>query len=347
MSNPQPKRIPEQVKWFIIEKKRTNFRPTDIIDLVKTQFHRTITFKTIDRLWTRYCRTGSLTELQRSGRPKIYTQREERKIAREFLTNPGLSVKQYVKDHQGAPHTGSRRTLSRTLRRRGLVPKVSERGKEITRRNKGQRVRYAKKYLHWRHTDWRHVVFSDEATIYPCRTRTSVRWALAREANPPPEENLPSSKSINVWAYITYDGDRGIFPFTGNMEKVKYRNMLEEHLFDAIEEPGVRGGQRIFQQDGASYHTCPYVTDWLEENDIECPEWPPQGPDLNIIENVWATLKNELFNRRDRIRNKSDLWAHTEEIFYDLTLVYIRKLYHDIPQRLQSVIKVKGNRTRH
>jgi hypothetical protein len=31
---------------------------------------------------------------------------------------------------------------------------------------------------------------------------------------------------------------------------------------------------------------------WKTENDIPTLEWPPQSPDLNIIENVWIVIKS-------------------------------------------------------
>ena len=33
---------------------------------------------------------------------------------------------------------------------------------------------------------------------------------------------------------------------------------------------------------------------WKQENDIPCMNWPPQSPDINIIENIWKTLKNQI-----------------------------------------------------
>jgi transposase len=33
---------------------------------------------------------------------------------------------------------------------------------------------------------------------------------------------------------------------------------------------------------------------WKTENDIPTLEWPPQSPDLNIIENVWKVIKTKI-----------------------------------------------------
>jgi transposase len=42
---------------------------------------------------------------------------------------------------------------------------------------------------------------------------------------------------------------------------------------------------------------------WKTENDIPTLEWPPQSPDLNIIENVWKVIKTKVQRRIDDIRN--------------------------------------------
>jgi len=89
----------------------------------------------LDRIWLKFIQTGSVADRRRPGRPKVFSNREERSIVKEFLRTPGLSIKKMSKDRQAAGKPGSRRSLRRVLGGRGLVPKVSERGKEITKKN--------------------------------------------------------------------------------------------------------------------------------------------------------------------------------------------------------------------
>jgi hypothetical protein len=345
MNRRQPHRISDEIKWFIIGEKKAEVHHLNIKNQVFSKFRRRIAYETINRIWIKYLETGSVVDRQRSGRPKVFNEREERNIVRDFMNTPGLSIKQTIKERQGTERPASRRTVRRILRSHGLVPKVSEQGKEIVNKNKGKRVKFAREHLDWNIMDWSRIVFSDEATLYPMRTRTAVRWTRPGMANPPPQENNLRINSINVWAYITYDGTGRIFRFEGTMKKERYLKMLEDHLFVALEDPDDSDDEMTYMQDGASYHTAPLIKNWLDKNEVNYIDWPPQSPDLNPIENIWACVRNELWNRRAMIRNSNDTWRFTLEIFTSITLVYIRKLYNSMPKRLESVIQLKGNRT--
>jgi len=156
-------------------KKTLNTPPTQIISKVFEQFQQRITFEAIARVRTKYINEGSRRAQKGPGRPRVFSEREERNLVRDFLTTPGLSIKQIVHEQQAANKPGSRRSIRHVRRGRGLVPKISNGGKEITKKNKVKRVNFVKRYLNWEVRDWSRVVFSDEATKNPQRIKTYVR----------------------------------------------------------------------------------------------------------------------------------------------------------------------------
>ena len=59
-------------------------------------------------------------------------------------------------------------------------------------------------------------------------------------------------------------------------------------------------GEKL-QQYNARAHNSILSKTWFSENGLEILEnWPPNSPDINIIENVWSLLKKRVFQRHPR-----------------------------------------------
>ena len=85
---------------------------------------------------------------------------------------------------------------------------------------------------------------------------------------------------------------------------------------------------------------------WMAENGIDLLEnWPPQSPDLNIIENVWHFLKERV--RKRYPKNFEELWMFTQEEFYNIPTQLIQRLFRSIPRRLRLVVRAKGCHTKY
>ena len=87
--NARPYRLTEEVRNFIITQKQHQVPPKAIIDKVRDKFRRSVSYSTIRNTWTRYLRTGSVEYQQPAGRPRTFTEREERHLVRDFVSNPG------------------------------------------------------------------------------------------------------------------------------------------------------------------------------------------------------------------------------------------------------------------
>ena len=73
--------------------------------------------------------------------------------------------------------------------------------------------------------------------------------------------------------------------------------------------------------------------------------WPPQSPDINIIENIWSILKAKVQKRSPKSEN--ELWAAIEQEYYSIDDSVIIDLYASIPRRLQAVLEAKGEQTKY
>ncbi len=168
------------------------------------------------------------------------------------------------------------------------------RGSEIRAKNRVKRFKFAKKNAKWTIKDWSMIVFSDEATLYPKKTQPHIVWSYSRSARSPPFEGDLEKKKINVWGYIRSDGEIRLFCFKEIMTTERYLMLLRENLSNAVASLRGSGETLTFMQDNATYHTAYKVINWLGQNHIKQIVWPPQSPDLSPIENVWASIQNEL-----------------------------------------------------
>ena len=112
---------------------------------------------------------------------------------------------------------------------------------------------------------------------------------------------------------------------------------------------GVNRHTGWFMHDGARLHTARIVSNWLDDNNFNhFKPWPGNSPDLNPIENLWATMKQRLRGRDTSTVKKltkeiEDIWEKLDKNGKDI----IENLAVSLPDRLQEVKKRKGRSTKY
>jgi hypothetical protein len=105
------------------------------------------------------------------------------------------------------------------------------------------------------------------------------------------------------------------------------------------------GPRHIWQQDGARPHTSAVARAWLngsaDVNDVIGPDhWPPQSPDLSVIENMWSYLADQVAKRRPVTREQ--LVQAIQAEFAAVTPAMCHTLVRTVPGRLAAVIANGG-----
>ena len=55
--------------------------------------------------------------------------------------------------------------------------------------------------------------------------------------------------------------------------------------------------QIIWQQDNAPIHISKKTKKFLNNKEINIMTWPPYSPDINLIQNLWAIVKRNLYGK--------------------------------------------------
>lgn len=75
-------------------------------------------------------------------------------------------------------------------------------------------------------------------------------------------------------------------------------------------------------------------------------EWPPQSPDLNIIEAAWDLLDRKI-REKGRPKSSNNMWFLLNEAWSSITTQDIDKLLQSMKKRCEAVISAKGGHTRY
>jgi hypothetical protein len=150
---------------------------------------------------------------------------------------------------------------------------------------------------------------------------------------------------VMVWSCITSKGPGYLCKIEGNMDQHVYREILESHMLNSLQYYNFNPKKVIFQHDNDPKHTAKSITEWLQDRDITVLTWPAQSPDLNPIENMWASLKSRLNDYDTAPSGLLELWDRIQETWDKFTKEECLRYIESMPDRIAAVIKAKGRWT--
>ena len=269
-----------------------------------------ISRSTIQKFFKRFGERGHIENKSRTGRPKVSRARDDHVLSRLVKRNRRQTLKDLtVKLNESIPASVSETTVKRKLKRLEYERHRVKKTTTISEKNRKARVLWCREKKNWTVDEkWQHIIFSDETKVVLDKDRKVYIWRKSDEAWRPeclgmysghsPRKNV----SAMFWGCITYNGIGTLTSVEGYIDSEKYIEVLDQHLWPVIAKEFPNGGW-IFQEDNCPVHVSRRTNSWKTENDIETLPWPSQSPDINVIENVWRTIKVKLGKRLGEIHS--------------------------------------------
>lgn len=284
------------------------------------------------------------TTVHRAGRKKAISKRIGDKMCKKFAKSEYMSARNginFIKDVTG--REVSKQTIIRELSKRNLKCRVRQKKPAITDSQLRKRKLFYEKHKKFTYQDFQNYIFTDESTYVVKGESKQKTFYSLKGVESPSKSYIRTLKfgggSVMVWGYISILGVGKLHRVEGTVNTKEYIKILEDAFLDSISAQGLSINNYIFVQDNAPAHTSKETKKWLSEQNFKVLEWPPNSPDMNIIENVWGYLDRKVRERDVEITNKDTLFKILEEEWYKISPEYIRRLYKSMPRRIKALKK--------
>ncbi|XP_058808948.1 uncharacterized protein LOC131674347 [Phymastichus coffea] len=256
-----------------------------------------ISKSTVERTVRRFAEFGTISDLQRTGRPtSVATEEKQIEIAQAFIENPHLSLRRAGHEHD-VSHECVRKIL-KSIHFHPYIPYIHHYIHLVQELNEDDPDHEAT------------FTLNGEVNRHNCRywSDSNPAWML--------ENHTQYPQKLNVWAGIFNGTLVGPFFIDGNLTAASYEQLLRDQIIQRIREiAGYDYDVTWFQQDGAAAHFGQNVRAYL---DAQFPrrwigrrgeiEWPARSPDLTPLDYfLWDYLKNKVYatkpNNIEELRN--------------------------------------------
>lgn len=265
------------------------------------------------------------------GRPRITDPILDTAIYDASQENPFMTA---VDIQENVAPECSIHTVRKRLKEKGLKCRIPARKPFLKPIHIEKRLAFAANHIDWTVDDWHNVVFSDEKIFRasyrgPLRVyRPTDRSYRFDEKYITPSTNPGGRFRIHVWMAF---GGRGSVRIIHRVVRRTLNNVYYTNRILPLIEDDLVENNLTFMHDQSSIHMSQNVKSWLNQHNIRVMEdWPPKGPDMNPVENVWAELVRVVRrNSTNKIfRYQIEIRVGTELLFFEFDISIVFQVIH-------------------
>lgn len=225
-------------------------------------------------------------------------------------------------------------TVDSILGKRGFQYKKVTETMVLTDEEKLARMEYCQGMLKWSGRKINQAFFIDETCVWLSDAYKKQAWSK-------PTKKLKVEKprvniKLNVWGAISVRGATSLEIYEGNLDSRRYKEILETH---SEEMSKLYRTRHFVIHDNHRAHKA--SEPWMDSLGFNRVEFPTYSPDLNPIENLWATLKDRV--ARDHPYTASQLRNCLIKHWNILTTPEnLRPYFENLHQKYKTCIDIRG-----
>lgn len=360
--------LSEERRWQIISCWRRNSNVSATARAMR------LPTKVVARWVRRYNDTGTVAEHRSTGRPRALSPRAVH-AARDLLLEDGTlgaaGVAKQLTEKGYTTHQVHRTTISRNVKMLAdsegfpIHYSYGKPSKALGAGTKLKRLLFAKAHVS---TNWSNVMFTDRKRFlfkYPGSKVEPGRWVRKGQKYEVVAACKPTC--LNLYCGITKWGMIKCHPVAGTSKhKSVYKNRMgdwssnitADEYTDVLKKTLLPEGARVFgnmgidnwllQQDNDPSHVdaVDVVKEWASSHGSGARvllNWPPNSPDLNLVENVWGYVQRQVDAKGCKTFDE-----FKEAVVSELARVpkkMIDNLYASMPGRIAKVIERDGGKS--